>query len=160
MARLEAGIDYVAELAKIRDYYVTATPRQRLSIIRQRLEDHHFGPNRLVTAVSAAEALARSLAMHHRARTKGELQKLYAAYRDRSPKTLINEYLTDKGISDAGAFFEEDNWRLFSYAVEYRNLLAHECTYLGLDKFPSLIEACEAIVSKLAMLGGVRERRI
>lgn len=66
MARLAANIDYVAELAKIRESYVTADPRQRLSIIRQRLEDHHFGPNRLVTAVSAAEALARSLAMHHR----------------------------------------------------------------------------------------------
>jgi hypothetical protein len=160
MARLASDIDYVAELAKIRESYVTATPRQRLSIIRQRLEDHHFGPNRLITAVSAAEALARSLAMHHRARTRAELKKLYAKYRDRSPKTLVQEYLTDKGVSDADAFFEEDNWRLFSYAVEYRNLLAHECTYLGLDKFPSLIEACEAIVTRLAKLGGVRERRV
>jgi len=159
MARLAADIDYVAELNKIRDNYVTATPRQRLSIIRQRLEDHHFGPNRLVTVVSAAEALARSLAMHHRARTKTKLKKLYAKYRDRSPKTLVNEYLKEKGISDAEAFFEEDNWRLFSYAIEYRNLLAHECTYLGLDKFPSLIEACEVIVNKLAALGSLRERR-
>ena len=156
MARLASDIDYVADLAKIRESYVTASPRQRLSIIRQRLEDHHFGPNRLVTAVSAVEALSRSLAMHHRARTRVELKKLYATYRDRSPKTLVQEYLRDKGISDAGAFFEEDNWRLFNYAVEYRNLLAHECTYLGLDKF--LIEACEAIVSSLAKLGGVRER--
>lgn len=158
MARLVNGIDYVAELDKIRNNYVTATPRQRLSIIRQRLEDHHFGPNRLVTAVSATEALARSLAMHHRAHTKTELKKLYTKYRDRSPKTLVTEYLKDKGISDADAFFGEDNWRLFSYAVEYRNLLAHECTYLGLDKFPSLIEACEVVLSKLATLGGLRER--
>jgi hypothetical protein len=159
MARLAADIDYVAELDKIRNNYVTAAPRQRLSIIRQRLEDHHFGPNLLVTAVSAVEALARSLAMHHRARTKAELKKLYPKYRDRSPKTLINEYLRDKGIADAHAYFGEDNWRLFSYAVEYRNLLAHECTYLGLDKFPSLIEACNAVVNKLAALGGVSDPR-
>lgn len=81
-------------------------------------------------------------------------------YRDRSPKTLVYEYLKDRGISDADAFFEEDNWRLFSYAVEYRNLLTHECTYLGLDKFPSLIEACEAVVDKLARLGGLRDGRM
>jgi hypothetical protein len=159
MARLAADIDYMAELINIRENYVTVNPRQRLSVIRQRLEDHHFGPNRLITAVSAAEALARSLAMNHRASTKVELKKLYSKYRDRSPKTLVHEYLKDKGVSDAKAFFEEDNWQLFGYAVEYRNLLAHECTCLGLDKFPSLIEACEAVVNKLAKLGGIREKQ-
>jgi hypothetical protein len=48
---------------------------------------------------------------------------------------------------------------LFGYAVDYRNLLAHECTYLGLDKFPSLIEACEAVLEKLARLGGLNAKR-
>ena len=104
MARLAGDIDYVAERATIRDNYITATPRQRLSIIRQRLQDHHFGPNRLVTAVSAVEALARTLAMNHRARSKADLKKIYGKYRDR--------------------------------------------------------EACEVVITKLASLGGIRERRI
>ena len=158
MVRAAAGIDYVAELLSIRDNYVTATPRQRLSIIRQRLEDHHFGPNRLVTAVSAVEALARTLAMHHKAKTRSQLKSLYGRYKDRSPKTLVQEYLAAQGVTDPTAFFQEDTWRLFGYAVEYRNLLAHECTYLGLDKFPTLIEACEEVLNALAKLGKVRER--
>jgi len=55
-------IDYVAELLSVRSTYVGMSTRQRLSVIRQRLADHHFGANRLVTSVSAVEALARSLA--------------------------------------------------------------------------------------------------
>jgi len=159
MARAAHGIDYVAELLKIRETYARLAPRQRLSVIRQRLDDHHFGPNRLVTSVSAVEALARSLAMHHRAKSKTELRNLYPKYRDRAPKTLVAEYLSVRGIDDPTTFFGEDNWRLFGYAVEYRNLVAHECTYLGLDKFPSLIESCEAVLEKLSQLGGLRAKR-
>lgn len=159
MARAVPGIDYVAQLLSIRENYVSATPRQRLSIIRQRLEDHHFGPNRLVTAVSAVEALARSLAMNHKAKSKEELKKLYSKYKDRSPKSLVAEYLTARGIADIHGFFGEDTWRLFGYAVDYRNLLAHECTYLGLDKFSSLIEACSDVLNSLARLGRIREKR-
>jgi hypothetical protein len=159
VTRAVPGIDYVAELATIRANYVTATPRQRLAVIRQRLDDTHFGPNRLVTAVSAVEALARSLSMHAKAKSKAELSMLYPKYRDRSPKALVREYLELNGVGDPKAFFAEDTWLLFGYAVEYRNLLAHECTYLGLAKFPSLIDACSEVLARLAKLGRVREPR-
>jgi len=159
MARAAHGIDYVAELLDIRDKYITATPRQRFSIIRQRLEDHHFGANRVVTAVSAVEALARCLVLHRRAKSKDGIRKIYPRYRSREPKTLIEEYLNLRGIGDPTVFFGEDNWRLFRYAVDYRNLLAHECTYLGQDKFPSLIDACEVVLEKLAALGGISGKR-
>lgn len=159
MAHAVPSIDYIAKLLTIRDKYVSATPRQRLAIIRQCLEDRHFGPNRLVTVVSAVEALARSLVMNHHAKSKADLKRLYAKYKDRSPKTLVLEYLEDQDITDATIFFGEDNWRLFGYAVEFRNLLAHECTYLGLDKFPSLITACEEVLDQLAQLGRVCEVR-
>ena len=159
MTRAASGVDYEAELLSIRESYVCATPRQRLSVIRQRLEDHHFGPNRLVTAVSAVEALARALAMNHKCKSKTELKRLYPHYRNRAPKPLVKEYLLAKGISDPDTYFGEDTWRLFGYAIEYRNLLAHECTYLGLDKFPSLIGACNEILDSLAKLGRVREKQ-
>lgn len=160
MAKAAVGIDYVAELLELRATYPVLTPRQRLSIIRQRLRDHHFGPNRLVTAVSAVEALARSLAMHLKARTKSDLARLYDSYKDRSPKTLVADYLKARGIPNLGTHFGEDTWRLFCYAVDYRNLLAHECTYLGLDKFPSLIAACEEVLEELVKQSQVRARRI
>ncbi|HSH71489.1 MAG TPA: hypothetical protein VK974_00390 [Methylophilaceae bacterium] len=149
------GIDYESELATIRDAYVSATPQQRLNIIRQRLSDHHFGPNRLVTAVSAVEALARTLVMHANHDTKAEIRTNYSKYQYRKPEGLIRQYLESKGITDAKALFAEDTWQLFGYAVQYRNLLAHECTYLGMDKFPSLIEACEEVLAALAKLEGV-----
>ena len=153
------GIDYTAELQKIREDYVAATPRQRLSVIRQRLRDHHFGPNRLVTSVSAVEALARSLVMNQRGKTRKDLLADYPKFRNRKPETLVLEFLKDKGIPDPKAYFGEENWLLFGYAVSFRNLVAHECTYLGLAKFTALIQACNVVLSKLAKLGRVRETR-
>ena len=152
------GVNYTNELLTIRGAYVSASPKQRLSIIRQRLEDHHFGPNRLVTVVSAVEALARSLAMNHCAASKADMKKLYAKYRNLHPKSLVLEYLRYCGITDPITFFAEDNWVLFEYAIEYRNMLAHECTYLGLDKFPSLIAACEEVLESLVKLGKIGEK--
>ena len=155
MARAAIGIDYVAELLKIRDHYVSATPRQRLSVIRQRLEDHHFGPNRLVTTVSAVEAFARCLTMRKLAKRKADLVKIYSRYKGREAKSLVDEYLKSRGILDPQEYFGEDTWKLFGYAVSYRNLLTHECTYLGLDKFSSLIKACEDVLDKLEKLSAV-----
>jgi hypothetical protein len=159
MARLVPHIDYVTRLERLRESYVVAYPRQRLRVIRQRLDDHHFGPNRLVTSVSAVEAYARCLALHLRARKRENLRRLYPRYRDKGPKALVAEYSNARGIDDLPAFFGEDNWKLFGYAIDYRNVITHECTYLGLDVFPSLIEACEAVLGKLEELAGSRAKR-
>ena len=158
MAHLAANVDYVADLATIRESYISATPQQRLHIIRQRLEDHHFGPNRLVTAVSAVEALARCLLQHVGARSKADLRANYPRYKKWVATSLVREYLAKRGVTDPSAFLEQDNWKLLGYAVEFRNVLVHECTYLGLDKFPSLIEACEVVLAKLVALGRVPVR--
>lgn len=159
MAKLVPDIDYRDRLVRLRDSYVTANPRQRLAVVRERLDDHHFGPNRLVTSVSAVEAYARSLALRLKANSRAELRKLYPKYRNSAPTTLIATYLKSRGVVDLRAFFEEDNWELFRHAVEYRNLLVHECTYLGLDVFPSLIEACERVLEKLEHASDLRAVR-
>ena len=159
MVNAVPNLDYEAELRQIREVYISASPEMRLKIIRQRLEDHHFGPNRLVTAVSAVEALARSLAMSRAARTKVQMKALYASYKRRAATTLVTEYLQKRGIVTPKDFFGQDTWQLFHHAVEYRNMLAHECTYLGQDKYPSLIAACEKVLQALVKLGKVRERQ-
>jgi hypothetical protein len=160
MARAAVDVDYVSDLLKIRQLYISATPSQRLSIARQRLADHHSGPNKLVTVVSAIEALARCLLQHVGAKSKADLAKAYPRYKDWSAKSLVREYLAKRGIHDPAAYLEDDNWKLFGYAVEFRNVLVHECTYLGHDKFPSLIDACEEVLEKLVKLGRVPERRV
>jgi hypothetical protein len=153
------NLDYEAELKQIREVYISASPEMRLKIIRLRLDDHHFGANRLVTVVSAVEALARSLAMSSVSQTKAEMKAVYSSYKRRVATTLVAEYLLARGVANAKDFFGEDTWALFHHAVEYRNMLAHECTYLGQDKYPSLICACEEIIETLVKLGEVRERR-
>jgi len=71
----------------------------------------------------------------------------------------VAEYFAARGVPDPARHLGEDTWRLFGYAVDYRNMLAHECTYLGQDKFPSLIKACEEVLSALVKLGRVPEPR-
>lgn len=65
--------DYLKELELIRSAYVCSSPRQRLYVVFQRLDNPAHDPNLLVTHVSAVEALARSLAMHAKGRSKAQL---------------------------------------------------------------------------------------
>ena len=144
--------DYLAELERIRTAYICLAPKQRLSIITKRLQNPARGPNLLVTHVSAVEALARSLAMNAKASTHAKLISIYPKYRDREAKSLVIEYLASQGHSKPNDFFGSDIWPKFGYAVSYRNMLVHECTYLDHDKYPYLIEACQVVQEQLCIL--------
>src|SRR5206468_2754030 len=144
-----ANVDYDQHLAELRKSYVEATPGQRYSIARQRIENLEHGPNVLVACVAAVEGLARSLAMHREALRgakpldlKAQLSAIYPKYKWKGPEELIEQYLLDQGLASAPNFFGGDTWERLHYAIEYRNVLAHECTYLGQDRSPALIEAC------------------
>jgi hypothetical protein len=152
---MPAAAEFRAELAAIRRSYVEATPKQRLSIAKQRIRYPEHGPNVLVANVSAVEGFARCLAMHCHAKTKAELSVLYPKYRFKSAEELIGEYLSARGLGEPRAFFGGDAWELFQVAVEFRNLLAHECTYLGQDKSPALVDACQSVLSALAESHGL-----
>jgi len=149
--------DFVGELQALRNTYVGATPKQRLNIIRQRVHNPQAGPNQLVTHVSAVEALARTLAMHLHAKTKADLAVLYPRYRYRNAKTLVAEYVRAQGAGEPASVFGADTWQLFVYAVEYRNLLAHECTYLARYKYDPLIQASTEVLEKLRQIAGLSE---
>lgn len=58
-------------------------------------------------------------------------------------------------FDDPAVYFIGDTWQLFGHAVEFRNLVVHESTYLGQDKYPSLVEASEKVLSALIKLGGL-----
>jgi len=135
---------------------VCATPRQRLSKIRQRLDDQDFDPARLVTIVSGVEAFARSLLINHLSKSKRDIEISYEVYKHKSPEFLVEKYLKERGQTDPSVFLKEDNWTLFKYAVEYRNMIVHECTFVGMDISPSLINACQEILDTLKNLNQVR----
>ena len=143
-------------LVELRQLYVEADPRQRLGIATQRIQNPEHDPNRLIAYVSAVEGFSRSLCIHQRARTTGhELLAIYPEYKIRGPQSLIGEYLASIGAEPPREHFGADTWKLFGYAVEYRNLLAHECTYLGLDRSAQLIDACRAVLQTLAKDAGL-----
>jgi hypothetical protein len=152
MALANPQVDYVAELRSLRELFASAAPQARLTTIYARLRANETGPARLVTMVSAVEALARSLAMRACASPKAVTPEVYARYRHRKPVPLVEEVLRAHHHPDPSAYFARDTWTLFRHAVEFRNLIVHECTYLGQDKSPSLIEAAQAFASS----GGVR----
>ena len=147
--------DYADLLARLRHDYIEATPKQRLHVARQRIRYPGHRPNRLVTYVAAVEAFARSLAMHAHASTTEELSALYTEYHRKGAEELITEYLTGVKVGDPSAYFGDETWRLFGFAVKFRNLLVHECTYVGDPYSTPLIDACEQVIRKLASSQGL-----
>jgi hypothetical protein len=145
-------IDYVAELERIRSKYISVSPRQRLHVIRQRLANPDHGPNTLVTHVSAVEALARSLVLHN---AGSDPSAQYSKFRNHDPDKLVALFLERIRAGTPAEVLGQDVWQKFRYAVSYRNLLVHECTYLGQDKYPQLENACQLVLSKLIELAGL-----
>lgn len=155
MATARNDIDYVAERLRLRRIYVNSSPGQRLGVIRKRLMHPEIGPTRLVTVVSAVEALARAMVVHAKSPGKSSLDKIYSAHRDKDPEALVTEYLKISRSADPKEHFSGDTWPLFREAINYRNQVVHECTYLGQDKYPSLIEATLDVLEELVLLGGL-----
>jgi uncharacterized protein YutE (UPF0331/DUF86 family) len=148
-------IDYVQERLTLRKIYVTSSPRQRLGVIRQRLNQPEIGATRLVTCVSSVEALARSLVVHAKAVDHTSVEQIYSAHRDRDPESLVAEYLRLANCEEPRNHFTEDTWPLFREAINFRNQVVHECTYLGQDKYPTLIEATLEILEELIRLANL-----
>ena len=138
------------DLYEMRKVYVSGPLKGRLNIAIMRLTDHHFGPNRLVTAVSAVEAIARSIVVHDVAKKKRQtMMKSYMEYKNYSPQDLVEKALRIHGHLSVEKVFGIREWKVFGYAVEFRHLLVHECTYLSLDKFQILIDSCGMVLQKL-----------
>ena len=155
MVQARSDIDYVEELLQLRDVYVNVHPQARLGVIRKRLAANEIGPAKLITVVSAVEALARSLMLHRACSRDESPASVYPRFKPKEADQLVEQFLATANIQDPARHFAEDTWQLFRYAVNYRNLLVHECTYLGQDKYPSLIAACDEVLDSLVHLGGL-----
>jgi len=152
-------VEYVAELLRLRETYATVPPQSRYNVILKRLEAEEIGPTRLITVVSAVEALARSIVVHRHRPNYTEALRVYMTQKDKAATTLVEEVLKSYGIGPASTHFSEDTWPLFRHAVNYRNLVVHECTYLGQDKYPSLVSASFEVLDELASISGLTRRQ-
>ncbi len=159
MAIANSQVNYVEELLNLRNVYMLVHPQSRLNVINKRLEQPEIGPTRLVTVISAVEALARSLLIHRKAKTEADLISLYSSAKSKEADSLVVDFLKHCGHQDPALYFTGDTWQLFRHAINFRNLIVHECTYLGQDKYPSLIDAGLEVLSGLVVLGQLRAGR-
>lgn len=145
------------ELEQLRRTYAASRPAARLGVIRQRLAraDAEIGPTKLVTAVSAVEALARSLVVHAPGRPASTAHFRYQQVRRKGPLELVEEALRLHGALSAVEQYGGETWQLFELAHRYRDMVVHECTYLGQDKYPALIAASRSVLEGLVVAGGL-----
>ena len=140
--------DYEKHLKKLREQYVSFNPRRRVKIAKQRISNPCHGPNLIVTYVSAIEGILRSLVVWNQTGSGKPKAGTYDKYKYTGVSKLYDKYLEQRNVKSEEIITAEI-YELVGYAVEYRNLLAHECTYLGQDKYPDLIDACQEFLSGL-----------
>lgn len=140
--------NYKEHLRKLREQYVRSHPKQRLKIAKQRINNPSHGPNLIVTYVSAIEGILRSLVVWNETDSGRPGINTYNKYKRCGVDQLYEKYLKQHGVK-SDAIITAKKYELVGYAVEYRNLLAHECTYLGQDKYPALIDACREFLYEL-----------
>ncbi|MBN8746370.1 Uncharacterised protein [Xylophilus ampelinus] len=157
MPILNPEVDYPAELRSLRKVYVDSTPWQRYGIIKRRLAHEEIGPVRMCTMVSAVEALARSIVLQHEVDQGADRDTVYRRIWRDGPQKLTERALAIHGRTIESAGFAGDAWALFLLANEFRNLVMHECTYLGQDKFPSLIAGAENVLAVLVRTAGLEQ---
>jgi hypothetical protein len=145
------------ELEQLRKTYAASRPAARLGVIRQRLAraEREIGATRLVTVVSAVEALARSLVVHAPGRPASTSHFRYQQVRRKAPLELVEEALRLHGAVPPVEQYGDETWQLFELAHDCRNLVVHECTSLGQDKYPALIAAAGRVLDGLVVAGGL-----
>jgi hypothetical protein len=111
-----------------------ATPSQRYRVALDRIDNPDCGPNKLIQLVSAVEGLARTIAINIMVSSGASIENAYKKLRFEKPEILISKYIAKSFGKKPEELIGDDDWELFGLAVEYRNLLIHECAFLGQDK--------------------------
>ena len=145
------------ELEQLRSSYVVMKPSARLAAVRQRLAKAEVdgGAPRLVAAVAAVEALARSLVVHAPQRSPATAPLRYQQVRTAGAMALVEETLRIYGAAPPAECFGGDAWDRFELAQQFRDVIVHECTVPSHDKYPMLIEACDRVLDGLVEAGGL-----
>ncbi|GAB3653016.1 hypothetical protein [Ramlibacter alkalitolerans] len=145
------------ELEQLRGANASSRPAARLGVIRQRLAraEGEIGPTRLVTAVSAVEALARSLIVHAPGRPASSAHFRYRQVALKAPLELVEEALRLYEAGSPQDRYGEETWQLFELADHYRHLVVHGCTYPAPDRYPALVAAARHVLEGLVEAGGL-----
>jgi len=143
--------------ADLRQAYIGANLRQRYRVAMSRLENPEHGPNRVVTAVAALEGFARAVTVKGLVAEGASVDDAYARVRWTGPLELIADHVLPALGTTAEEAFNTSAWALIPEAIQFRNLLVHEATYLHGGTCEELIAAVTHVAERMAQLAGVKE---
>jgi hypothetical protein len=142
-------VEYDKHLKELRESYRRLLPRQRVKIAKERITNPDAGANEIIIKVSAIEGILRSLLIWKLNESERPSASLYGKYRNANVDSLYEDLCIALNVE---RLVTDECFEVVKYAVSYRNLLAHECTYLGQDTYPSLIKSCDDMLFELAKL--------
>jgi len=126
-------------------------PAERAQLGYELFSEPEHAANRLLTIVGNAEALAGSLISWRNASAGGIEQA--SRPRTRCNK-MIAALLAEDGIEPA-SIFGDDVWEKFSYAVDYAEVVRHECVPLKHEYCVQLMSACATVLGTLMTRYGI-----
>jgi hypothetical protein len=151
-------LDDQIPVEELRALYVRGNLPQRYSVAAARIANPEHGPNQVVAAVAALEGFSRAVAVRAAVTRGTTLEGAYADLRRARPLDLIlNHVLPALNVTPATAF-DAEKWALVPKAIEFRNLLVHEATYLHGGTCRDLVEATVHVFERIAELAGAKPR--
>jgi len=150
--------DFEMHYKKLRELYLRATTKQRILVAIDRMRYPDAGPNLLITAVSAVEALARAMALEVERRSGRPLRAAYRRLRNLGPVELLEKVVARAHGVRVSDLIGPGTWEEFQWAVKYRNLLLHEGTYLAQLYSRPLLRSTHALFDKLVRLSEIRDK--
>jgi hypothetical protein len=138
----------------LRELYIKGTLRQRYGIACQRIDHPELGPSVLVNAVSALEGFSRAVAVRALVTAGTRLDDAYRYHRLTGAVDLIAKHICPAYRTTPIATFGANAWKQIPEAVEFRNLLIHEATFLDGGTCKRLIAASRHCLDRLAALTG------
>ena len=139
---------------QLRELYVAGTLRQRYRIACQRIDFPDLGPSVLVNAVSAFEGFSRAIAVRALVQAGTPAREAYQFHRGTGTVDLITKHICPWFHTTPTAAFGARVWQQIPEAVEYRNLLIHDATFLNGGTCKRLIAASQHCLDRLAALSG------
>ena len=139
---------------QLRDLYVAGALKQRYRIACQRIDFPQLGPSVLVNAVSALEGYSRAVAVRVLVQAGTPVREAYQFHRDTGTVDLITKHVCPWLRTTPTAAFGAKAWQQIPEAVEFRNLLIHEATFLNGGTCKRLIAASRHCLDRLAVLSG------
>lgn len=146
---------------QLRDMYKTATLSQRYFVALQRVQNPEGEPNRLVNAVAALEGCARAVAARYQATEfKVDLLEAYGRVDHDALLKLLRKRIAPKLESGLAALGDPQQWKTLEVAIQFRNLLVHEATYLHGGTCRELISCTLGFLSRLVELHGIEPQQL